>query len=47
MRMCTRVCVCVCLPPCVISLGQVSVCLPVSFYEVSVCPRNALRPICH
>lgn len=31
----------------VISLGQLSVCLPVSLYEVSVCPRNAPRPICH
>lgn len=31
----------------VISLGQVSVCLPVSLYEVSVCSRNAPCPICH
>lgn len=31
----------------VISSGQVNVCLPVSLHEVSVCPRNAPRPICH
>lgn len=40
-------CVCVFASTRVISLGQVSVCLPVSLYEVSVCPRNAPRPICH
>lgn len=45
--MCECVCVCVFASTCVISLGQVSVCLPVSLYEMSVCPRNALRPICH
>lgn len=40
-------CICVFASTLVISLGQVSVCLPVSLYEVSVCPRNAPRPICH
>lgn len=46
-QVCTCVCVCVFASTRVISLGQVSVCLPVSLYEVSVCPRNAPRPICH